>query len=46
MPGSILYDFGDAIRFGANQALEDEKTYQSQNRPRTFELFTEGLKHT
>lgn len=25
MPGSALYDFGDAIRFGANPAAEDEK---------------------
>jgi thiamine kinase-like enzyme len=25
MPGYILYDFGDAIRTGANQAMEDEK---------------------
>lgn len=25
MPGSILYDFGDCIRFGCNTALEDEK---------------------
>lgn len=25
MPGSLLYDFGDAIRFGCNTALEDEK---------------------
>lgn len=25
MPGSSLYDFGDAIRFGANTAAEDEK---------------------
>lgn len=24
MPGSSLYDFGDAIRFGANRAAEDE----------------------
>lgn len=24
MPGSLLYDFGDAIRFGCNQAKEDE----------------------
>lgn len=24
MPGSILYDFGDAIRFGTNPAAEDE----------------------
>ena len=25
MPGSALYDFGDAIRYGANNAVEDEK---------------------
>jgi len=25
MPGSLLYDFGDSIRSGANHALEDEK---------------------
>ncbi len=25
MPGSMLYDFGDSIRFGASTALEDEK---------------------
>lgn len=24
MPGSLLYDFGDSIRFGASSALEDE----------------------
>ncbi|MEE1296899.1 MAG: aminoglycoside phosphotransferase family protein [Bifidobacterium sp.] len=24
MPGSLLYDFGDSIRFGASTALEDE----------------------
>ena len=24
MPGSLLYDFGDAVRFGANTAAEDE----------------------
>ena len=24
MPGSALYDFGDALRFGASSALEDE----------------------
>lgn len=24
MPGSVLYDYGDAIRFGANRAKEDE----------------------
>lgn len=25
MPGLVLFDFGDAIRFGANEASEDEK---------------------
>ncbi|MDD7384853.1 MAG: aminoglycoside phosphotransferase family protein [Actinomycetaceae bacterium] len=25
MPGSLLYDFGDAVRFGASTALEDER---------------------
>ncbi len=25
MPGSMLYDFGDSIRFGANTTAEDEK---------------------
>lgn len=25
MPGSMLFDFGDSIRFGASTALEDEK---------------------
>ena len=25
MPGSMLYDFGDSIRFGASSAAEDEK---------------------
>ncbi|MBO4251925.1 MAG: aminoglycoside phosphotransferase family protein [Clostridia bacterium] len=25
MPGSLLYDFGDAVRFGANTAAEDER---------------------
>ncbi len=27
MPGSILYDFGDAIRFGCNPVAEDEPDY-------------------
>lgn len=25
MPGSLLYDFGDAVRFGASSAAEDER---------------------
>lgn len=24
MPGSMLYDFGDALRFGASSGAEDE----------------------
>ena len=24
MPGSVLYDFGDALRFGASSCAEDE----------------------
>lgn len=28
MPGLSLYDFGDSIRFGANTAAEDERTFQ------------------
>ena len=28
MPGSMLYDFGDSIRYGANTAAEDEQDLQ------------------
>lgn len=28
MPGLVVNDFGDSIRFGASTALEDEKIYQ------------------
>lgn len=28
MPGSMLYDFGDSIRFGASTALEDEQNLE------------------
>ena len=31
MPGSMLYDFGDAIRFGASTAAEDEKELEKVN---------------
>ena len=31
MPGSLLYDFGDAIRFGASTAEEDEKDLSKVN---------------
>ncbi|MBR6708118.1 MAG: aminoglycoside phosphotransferase family protein, partial [Clostridia bacterium] len=44
MPGSVLYDFGDAIRFGASSAAEDEadldKVYLC---PDLFEAFTAGF---
>lgn len=31
MPGSLLYDFGDSIRFGCNTALEDEPDLSKVN---------------
>ena len=44
MPGSALYDYGDAIRSGASTAAEDEenlsKVELDMNR---FELFTRGF---
>jgi len=44
MPGSLLFDFGDAIRFGASSALEDEtdldKVYVV---PEMFEAFVRGF---
>lgn len=44
MPGSILYDFGDSIRFGASSAAEDEhdlnKVYCDLE---LFEAFTKGF---
>ncbi len=44
MPGSLLYDFGDAIRFGASSAAEDEtdltKVFVKTD---MFEAFTKGF---
>ncbi len=44
MPGSLLYDFGDAIRFGASSAPEDEtdlsKVYVKAE---MFEAFAKGF---
>ncbi|MCK9478280.1 MAG: aminoglycoside phosphotransferase family protein [Firmicutes bacterium] len=44
MPGSLLYDFGDSIRFGASNALEDErdlsKVYMDN---RLYEAFVKGF---
>ncbi len=44
MPGSVLFDFGDAIRFGASSALEDEtdlsKVYMRED---AFDAFAKGF---
>jgi hypothetical protein len=44
MPGSILFDFGDAIRTGANTAIEDEKNLSKVdiNLP-IYEAYTQGF---
>jgi hypothetical protein len=43
MPGSALYDFGDAIRFGASSALEDEADLSKVYfRTDMFEAFAGG----
>ncbi|MBO5929697.1 MAG: aminoglycoside phosphotransferase family protein [Clostridia bacterium] len=51
MPGSLLYDFGDALRFGANTAVEDETDLDKVTFDlKLFEAYTKGyaeeLKHT
>lgn len=44
MPGSILYDFGDAIRFGASTALEDETDLSKVSLDlEKFEIFVRGF---
>jgi hypothetical protein len=44
MPGSVLYDFGDAIRFGASSAAEDETDLSKVFfRHDMFESFTRGF---
>ncbi len=44
MTGSVLYDFGDAIRFGASTAAEDEPdTSKIQLDMEKFKLFTQGF---
>lgn len=44
MPGSVLYDFGDSIRFGASSAAEDEKNLESVYlRLDLFETYTQGF---
>ena len=44
MPGSMLYDFGDAIRFGASTALEDEPDLSKVHfSTELFRAYTEGF---
>jgi len=44
MPGSILFDFGDAIRTGANTACEDEKDLDKVNINLTiFDAYARGF---
>lgn len=44
MPGSMLFDYGDAIRYGANAGLEDDvnldNVYLNKSK---FEAYTEGF---
>ena len=43
MPGYVLYDFGDAIRTGANMAAEDEKDLSKVKIDlKLFEAYTKG----
>lgn len=44
MPGSVLYDYGDSIRFGASTALEDEKDLSKvECSMELFEAYTKGF---
>lgn len=44
MPGSLLYDFGDAVRFGCSTAAEDEKDLSKVNFDiNLYEAFTKGF---
>lgn len=44
MPGSPLYDYGDAIRYGANRAAEDESDLSRISLDmELFKAFTEGF---
>ena len=44
MPGSLLYDFGDSIRFGASSASEDEKDLDKVFCvPELYEEYAEGF---
>ncbi|MDE6401925.1 MAG: aminoglycoside phosphotransferase family protein [Clostridiales bacterium] len=44
MPGSLLYDFGDGIRFGASTAKEDEKDLDKVHfSPELYEAYKTGF---
>lgn len=44
MPGSLLFDFGDAIRFGASSAKEDETDLTKvEVVPAMFEAYVDGF---
>ena len=44
MPGSVLYDFGDSIRFGASSAAEDETDLEKVfMREEMFSAFADGF---
>lgn len=44
MPGSMLYDYGDSLRFGTNSAAEDEKDISKvYSRLDFFREFTRGF---
>lgn len=44
MPGSVLYDYGDAIRYGASTAAEDEQDLSKIGlNVELFRAFTEGF---
>lgn len=44
MPGSLLYDFGDSIRFGASSAIEDERDLEKVYiREEMFEAYAKGF---
>ncbi|MBO4220511.1 MAG: aminoglycoside phosphotransferase family protein [Clostridia bacterium] len=44
MPGTVLYDYGDAIRYGANTAAEDEEDVSLVGLDMNlFRLFTDGF---
>jgi len=44
MPGTALYDFGDAVRYGASTALEDERDLSKVSLDlNLYEQFTKGF---